>query len=126
METATANLSITVNGTLTITTASVPNGSVSTQYNATVSAGGGIQPYSWNITSGSLPPGLNYGNNNNSLSISGQPTTTGSYPFTVQVTDNQGHGQPGYTIVIGTQPVGYTISGTVSYSGSKTGWTIWN
>ncbi len=124
METATANLSITVNGTLTITTASVPNGSVSTQYNATVSAGGGIQPYSWNITSGSLPPGLNYGNNNNSLSISGQPTTTGSYPFTVQVTDNQGDtASQGYTIVIGTQPVGYTISGTVSYSGSKTGWT---
>ena len=60
VETATAGLSITVNGSLTITTTSVPNGSVNTQYNATANASGGILPYNWNITGGSLPPGLNY------------------------------------------------------------------
>ncbi|MGB9233449.1 MAG: putative Ig domain-containing protein, partial [Terriglobales bacterium] len=123
VETATAGLSITVDGSLTITTTSVPNGSVNTQYNATANASGGILPYNWNLIGGSLPPGLNYGTNNNSLNISGQPTTTGTYPFTMQVTDNQGDtASQGYTIVIGTEPAAYTVSGTVSYSGSKTGW----
>ncbi|MGB9491272.1 MAG: Ig domain-containing protein, partial [Terriglobales bacterium] len=122
-ESATAGLSITINASLTITTTSVPNGSVGNQYNATVNASGGLTPYSWSLTSGSLPPGLNL-NNNNSLGISGQPTTTGTYPFTLLVTDNQGDtASQGYTIVITTQPVGYTVSGTVTYSGSKTGWT---
>ncbi len=120
----TANLSITVNAALTITTTSIPNGSVGAQYNATVSAAGGVEPYSWNIISGGLPPGLSWNNNNDTFNISGQPTATGSYPFTVQVTDSEGSpisvSQP-YTIVINTQPVGYTISGTLSYSGSKTG-----
>ena len=68
--------------------------------------------------------GLNTGTNNNSLNISGTPTSTGTYPFTVQVTDNIGEmTTQGYTIVINTQPVGYTVSGTVSYGGSQTGWT---
>ncbi|HSZ62831.1 MAG TPA: putative Ig domain-containing protein [Terriglobales bacterium] len=122
-QSATANLSITINGVLTITTTSVPNGSTNTQYNATVNAAGGLQPYSWSIISGSLPPGLNF-NNNNTLTISGQPTTTGTYPFTLQVTDSENTSvSNSYTIVISTQPPGYTVSGNVTYSGSKTGWT---
>ena len=124
-QSATANLSITINAALTITTPSLPNGSTNVQYNATVNASGGIQPYSWSITSGSLPPGLNPSNNNNSLDISGTPTTTGNYTFTVQVADNespQATSSQSYTIVIGNQPAGYTVSGTVSYGGSKTGW----
>ena len=122
-QSATANLSISINSTLTITTTSVPDGSVGNQYNANVNAAGGVQPYSWSITSGSLPPGLNF-NNNNTLNISGQPTTTGTYTFTLQVTDSENTPvsvSNNYTIVIGTQPPGYTVSGNVGYSGSKTG-----
>ena len=125
-ETATASLSITINSALTITTTSLPNGSVNSQYNATVNAAGGLQPYIWSILSGSLPPGLTANNNNNSLNISGQPTTTGTYTFTLQVTDSENTPvsvSNSYTIVIGTQPAGYTVSGTVTYGGSKTGWT---
>ncbi len=122
--TQTANLSITINSALTITTTSVLNGSVGNQYNAAVNAAGGLQPYSWSITSGSLPPGLNF-NNNNTLSISGQPTTTGTYTFSLQVTDSENTPvsvSNSYTIVVSNQPVGYTVSGTVSYIGAKTGW----
>jgi hypothetical protein len=121
---ATASLSITINAGLTITTTSVPNGSVGTSYNATVSAAGGLQPYNWSVISGSLPPGLSPSNNNNSLNISGTPTTTGPYTFTLQVTDSENTPvsvSNSYTIVITNQPVGYTVSGTVSYGGSKTG-----
>ena len=124
-ETATANLSITINSALTITTTSVPDGSINSQYNATVNAAGGLLPYNWSIISGGLPPGLSL-NNNNTLTISGQPTTTGTYTFTLQVTDSENTPvsvSNSYTIVIGTQPPGYTVSGNVGYSGSKTGWT---
>ena len=124
-ETATANLSITINAALTITTTSLPDGSTGAQYNSAVNAAGGLQPYSWSIITGSLPPGLGFNNNNNSLDITGQPTTTGSYTFTVQVTDSENPPvsvSNSYTIVIGTQLPGYTVSGTVSYGGSKTGW----
>jgi len=124
-QSATANLSITINSTLIITTTSVPDGSVGNQYNANVNAAGGVQPYSWSVTSGSLPPGLNF-NNNNTLNISGQPTATGTYTFTLQVTDSENTPvsvSNNYTIVIGTQPPGYNVSGNVGYSGSKTGWT---
>jgi hypothetical protein len=123
--TQTLPLSITINAGLAITTASVPNGSTGASYNANVNASGGLQPYSWSITSGSLPPGLNF-NNNNTLNISGTPTTTGTYNFTLQVTDNENTPvsvSNSYTIVITNQPVGVTVSGTVSYGGAKTGWT---
>jgi hypothetical protein len=123
--TQTAALSITINAGLAITTASVPNGSTGASYNANVNASGGLQPYSWSIASGSLPPGLNF-NNNNTLNISGTPTTTGTYNFTLQVTDNESPAvsvSNSYTIVITNQPVGVTVSGTVSYGGAKTGWT---
>ncbi|HLI63998.1 MAG TPA: putative Ig domain-containing protein, partial [Terriglobales bacterium] len=55
-------------------------------YQQSLQASGGKPPYTWSISAGSLPPGL-------SLSaagvISGTPTTTGKFPFTVQVTDTQ-------------------------------------
>ncbi len=44
---------------------------------------GGVQPYSYSITNGSLPPNLSL----NGSIISGIPTTAGSYPFTLQVAD---------------------------------------
>ncbi len=123
-QSVTANLSITVNTGLTITTTSVPNGNVGENYSSTISAAGGVEPYTWSILSGNLPPGLNANNNNDSLSISGQPTTAGTYNFTVQVTDSEtfpASVNANFTIVINSLPVGYTVSGTVSYSGSKTG-----
>ena len=125
-QSATANLSITINGALTITTTSLPDGIVNTSYGQNVNASGGLQPYSWNIISGSLPPGLTPNNNNNSLNISGTPTTTGSYPFTVQVTDSENPQvsvNANFTITVVNQAPGYTVSGTVSYGGSQTGWT---
>src|SRR5581483_8704099 len=52
----------------------------------TCPAAGGAAPYTWSISSGSLPPGLML----NSLTglISGQPTVAGTYPFTIRVVDS--------------------------------------
>lgn len=84
---ATASLSITINPALAITTASLPGGSVSTVYSATMKATGGAQPYSWSVTSGALPAGLSI--NSTSGVISGTPTTTGTSDFTVTVADSE-------------------------------------
>src|ERR1035441_8777879 len=82
-----APLSITIEGFVTITTTSLPNGTVAIFYDSQLMATGGTTPYKWSITSGVLPPGL-------SLTpatgvISGTPTTTGPYPITVQVADSE-------------------------------------
>ena len=84
---ATASLSITISTALAITTTSLPGGSVNTLYSSTVKAGGGATPYTWKITSGSLPTGLSL--NSTSGNISGTPTATGMSSFTIQVTDSE-------------------------------------
>ncbi len=84
---ATAPLSITISTALAITTTSLPSGGVSTLYSSTVKASGGVTPYTWKITSGSLPVGLSL--NSTSGNISGTPTTTGMSSFAIQVTDSE-------------------------------------
>ena len=73
----------------TITTTSLPGGTVSQAYSQSVTATGGTGPYSWSVISGSLPPNLSLSPTGTpSATISGTPTTAGTYNFTVQVTDN--------------------------------------
>ena len=56
---ATVLLSITVTGTaLKVTTTSLPGGHVGTPYNFTLTAIGGVQPYTWRLVLGALPRGL--------------------------------------------------------------------
>jgi hypothetical protein len=74
---------------LVITTTSLPSGTLNAVYGgATLQATGGITPYTWSITVGSLPAGLTLAPNG---TISGTPTgtTTGTSSFTVQVTDSE-------------------------------------
>jgi len=120
-QSATANLSITINPALTITTTSVPGGTVGTSYNQNVQASGGVQPYNWSILNGSLPPGLSLSTNNNVGNISGIPTTTGTYNFTIQVTDNDGDtASEGLSISISQgQPLAIT---TTSLPGGDKDW----
>ncbi len=68
-----------------MTTTSLPGGTVGTSYSANLSASGGTPPYSWVVTSGSLPAGLTLSAGG---AITGTPTTQGTENFTVQVTDS--------------------------------------
>jgi hypothetical protein len=78
-------------------------------YSGNITAAGGIGPYSWQLTSGSLPPGLALGNCSSTKTpvcpISGTPTTLGSFPFTMQVTDGE---KPVPAVI--TQTVTFVIS----------------
>ncbi len=88
---------------LTINTTSLPNGNVGSAYSATLSASYGTPPYSWGLADGSgpLPPGLALAATG---VISGTPTTAGTYPFTVQVTDsNMNTATKALSIVISAQ-----------------------
>ena len=71
---------------VTITTTSLSNGTVSVVYSATLTASGGTTPYTWAQASGTLPPGLML--NPSSGAITGTPSTTGTFNFTVQVSDD--------------------------------------
>jgi Putative Ig domain/Bacterial Ig-like domain (group 2) len=66
------------------TTSSLAEGKVGQQYSAQLTAAGGVTPYIWSLT-GTLPPGLTL---SPSGAISGTPTTTGIFPFTVQIVDS--------------------------------------
>lgn len=55
-------------------------------YEYTFAAVGGAIPYTWTLISGSLPPGLTL--NASSGTVSGTPTTEGTYPYTIQVSDS--------------------------------------
>lgn len=73
-------------GPLSITTTSLPNGTVGSAYSQVVQASGGTPAYSWSLVQGqgTLPPGLSLSSGG---IITGSPTTAGTYNFTVSVTD---------------------------------------
>jgi hypothetical protein len=75
-------LTITVGGTL-------PAGTVNAAYSQKlpVAANGGTSPYNWSLTGG-VPPGLTF--TPATLTLSGTPTTAGTFNITIQVTDAAG------------------------------------
>ena len=84
--TATRSLSITVSApsaTLAITTTSLPAATRNTAYSQKLAATGGTTPYTWSVSSGSLPRGLSLGSSTGV--ISGTPTRTGTSTFTIRV-----------------------------------------
>ena len=83
-----ATLTVQSVQSLAITSSSLPSGKVGTTYSATLAATGGIPPYSWSITSGTLPAGLSL--NAASGAITGAPTAAASnVALTFQVSDSE-------------------------------------
>ncbi len=88
---------ITKPQTLRITNASdLPSGTVGGAYNVTLYGAGGKNSYSWEVSSGSLPPGLNLSTG----VISGTPTTAGVYNFVVSLSDGCTTTSRAFTITI--------------------------
>jgi hypothetical protein len=97
--TSSASFTLTVNppGSLTITTTSLDDGTIGSPYLIALQATGGKASYKWSLTSGSLPPGMNLvtGAPNQpgvasftGGTLYGTPFTSGTYTFSVTVTDS--------------------------------------
>lgn len=82
--TITKSLSLTINPSPSIITTSLPSGNLNTAYNQQILLTGGTLPATWQIT-GSLPPGLSF--NTGTGAITGTPTASGTYNFSILVTD---------------------------------------
>jgi len=83
------SLSIAINPSLSITTTSLPGGEVGVAYSQTLAATGGTAPFTWSLTSGTLPGGLTLIPSTGV--ISGTPTTAGGpVSFSVTVKDSVG------------------------------------
>lgn len=70
--------------TLAIVTTTLPDARVGSPYLQTLRAANGIQPYTWTLTSGQLPEGLNLIGD----IISGIPVREDTSELTIQVTDH--------------------------------------
>jgi hypothetical protein len=85
-----ATLSFTITLTispLALNTSPFPSATLGTAYTATATASGGLQPYAWSVIAGSLPNGLNLDAAKGT--ISGTPSATGTFVFTLQVSDGE-------------------------------------
>jgi hypothetical protein len=83
---------------LAVPAAPLPLGVVSFLYSTNLTATGGLAPYNWSITNGSLPAGLSLAA---SGAISGTPTATGTRTFTATVTDgNSASAKQSFTITV--------------------------
>ncbi|MBI5281298.1 MAG: putative Ig domain-containing protein [Candidatus Solibacter usitatus] len=98
--TAVASLAIRVFSTLSLAPDTLPAGLPFRDYNAVLTASGGLIPYTWQII-GALPDGVLF----NSGVFRGAPTTSGTFTFGVQVTDARKRTVTrSYTVVIGSGP----------------------
>lgn len=87
---------------ITLSPSSLPGGTKGTAYSQTISASGGTAPYSFAVTGGSLPPGLTL---SSSGSLSGVPTTGGTFNFTATATDSAScTGSGSYSVTITVAP----------------------
>ena len=87
-KTADQALSIVVGQAVQTTTTTLAAGMVGVAYSQTLVGSGGVTPYTWSITTGTLPAGLTL--TGTTGVIAGTPTTAGTSSFAVQVTDANG------------------------------------
>ncbi|MFC7379211.1 IPT/TIG domain-containing protein [Brevundimonas sp. GCM10030266] len=79
---------------------SLPGAQAGVAYAQSLTAAGGISPYTYGVTAGALPLGLTLQNG----AIAGTPTGSGTFNFTVTATDSSGNaysGSAAYSLTVG-------------------------
>jgi hypothetical protein len=142
--TASVPLTLVVTPALHIVTSYLPDGKIGAPYSQELTASGGASTdYRWAVTTGALPSGLTLSTGSGSApaaTLSGTPTQTGTYDFTITVSTPSGDRiSRGFSIRVGTNPphiattilgdatwgTAYdaTISGTSAFGGAVT-WSV--
>ena len=100
---------------LAITSSTLPSGSIGAPYSISLQATGGTPTYTWGTMSGQLPTGLSL--TPSTGVISGTPTASGTFSFTVAVTDSANPTQAISTpesITVGSSQLAITSSMLIS------------
>ncbi|MEU4829853.1 putative Ig domain-containing protein [Streptosporangium sp. NPDC023615] len=84
----TRTVSVTIAALPTFTFAAPPPGQVGVAYSVPLTISGGVAPYTWSVSAGSLPPGLTL--NASTGVLSGTPTAPGTSTVTFRVVDGGG------------------------------------
>ena len=131
-QSATQATSISISAGVSTTFSAPPAAVKGAPYSVTLTATGGTTPYTWSVNAGTLPPGLTL---SSAGVLAGTPTTAGSYPFSVNVIDqNNGIATasitlvvgPGLSLTFGTPPagqVGVPYTDTLTAAGGTTPYT---
>jgi hypothetical protein len=103
---------------LSVVSDTLPVGAVNVPYNQALTGSGGALPYFWSKASGTLPPGISVSQDG---TISGTPTQTGIFTFTVLLDDSSAVPPvtKSFTLTINTAPA------TVIFSDNFTGANNW-
>jgi hypothetical protein len=100
--------------TLAVTTSSLSSGTVGRSYSGALAGTGGTPPLSWSVLSGQLPPGITLASNG---TLSGRPTTAGTYSFNVHVVDSTPHNQTAsaaLNLIVNSESSGCTAAPSIS------------
>jgi hypothetical protein len=121
---------------VTLAPTTLPNGTLSNAYSQTISASGGTTPYTYALSSGTLPSGVLL--NTSTGVLSGTPNVAASYSFTLRATDANGcQGTRSYSVVMScpaltitpTTPspgtVGSAYSQTLTATGGASPYASW-
>lgn len=126
---------LTVNApTISVSPTSLPGGTLSVAYSQAITASGGTAPYTYAVPPGTLPAGMSL---SSAGVLSGTPTASGTFNFTVTASDSSGGTGPyagarAYALTITAAPTattgaastitatGATLGGTVSSNGAST------
>ena len=105
----------------------IADGALNSSYLETLTGRNGTTPYFWSISAGSLPPGLTFTPSGSTATISGTPTQTGTFTFTVQLRASTPPGPPDNGPLTDSQTYTVTIALADCYfNGSSTGGISFN
>jgi len=102
-----------------------PSGQAAVAYSDALSVTGGTGPFTWAVSSGSLPSGLTL--NSSTGVLSGTPAAAGLYTFTVKVTDAKGLTATqslSMTITVGPLVINATANNSTVAQGGTLGYTV--
>jgi len=97
-----ASISVTVCAPITLSPTTLPGGQVTTPYSQSVTAAGGTGPYTFTVSSGSLPAALALSSGGG---LTGTPTTVATSTFTIRATAaNACTGSRAYSVAVVAAP----------------------
>ena len=99
---------------LVITTTSLPNGTVGSAYNATLTATGGTAPYTWALASGTLPNNVTLNAATGTLSGTPGSTILGPYSAVFQVTDSASKQALSSVLTVTIAPLPLALSASIA------------